>query len=63
MKRVMCIISCSGDSVQYPKGEMMPLMATWMNIDSTQNANMELAHNNYLLNIVVDDTEGEIDEY
>lgn len=52
-----------GDSVQYHKGEMMPLMATWMNIDSTQNANMELAHNNYLLNIVVDDTEGEIDEY
>lgn len=39
--------------------KMLPLMATWLRIDSTQNANQELAHNNYLLNIVVDNTKRE----
>ena len=52
-----------GDSVRYMKGERLPVMAKWLNPDQVQVANMELDNNNYLLNVMVEDHTGAIDEY
>ena len=52
-----------GDSVRYMKGERLPVMAKWLNPDHVQVANMELDNNNYLLNVMVEDYTGDIDEY
>jgi hypothetical protein len=38
-------------------------MTKWLNPDQVQVANMELDNNNYLLNVMVEDYTGDIDEY
>ena len=52
-----------GDSIRYMKGERLPVMNKWLNPDHVQVANMELDDNNYLLNVMVEDYMGDIDEY
>ena len=49
-----------GDTISYPKGQMLPLMTKWLNLDKVQVANMELDNSNYLLNVMQEDYQGEL---